>query len=251
MNAEPLIQFYNLRKRLASGCLLDIPELAVRQGTCIILSGDNGAGKTTLLKIVAGLEPPDGADVSYQGKVLPWRLAYRHYRCNVVYLHQTPYLFDRSVTANIAYGLRQAGLSRANVKAKVAQALKWAGIEHLSKRNARQLSGGEKQRVALARARVLSPKILLLDEPIASLDYESRERTYFLIQRLKAEQIGVIITSHESHRISALGDVHMHLHQGKLHNGFDAAMSERALPENGIRSISERTQPLTLDPSQR
>lgn len=231
MNTEPLIQFFNVRKYLASGCLLDIPELAIRQGSCMILSGDNGAGKTMLLKIVAGLEAPDSADVSYQGKVVPWQLASRHYRRNVVYLHQTPYLFDRSVAANIAYGLHRSGLSRADINANVAQALKWAGIGHLCKRNARQLSAGEKQRVALARARILSPQVLLLDEPTASMDYESRERTYFLVQRLKSEGIGVVITSHEPQRISSLADEHVHLHDGKLYRNFDAPEFKREITE--------------------
>ncbi len=226
MNAEPLMQFLNLQKYLGGRWLLDIPELTIRRAGCMILSGDNGAGKTTLLKIVAGLEPPDSADVSYRGKLLPWRAAHRDLRRNVVYLHQTPYLFDRSVTANIAYGLYHAGMTRADVKAKVTQTLEWAGLGHLAKRNARQLSGGEKQRVALARARILSPQLLLLDEPMASMDYESRERTYFLIQRLKSEGIGVVITSHEFQRIASLADEHVHLQGGKLYRNFDRPASE-------------------------
>jgi tungstate transport system ATP-binding protein len=184
----------------------------------MILSGDNGAGKTTLLKIMAGLEPADAGEVSYGGKVLPLRTAPKHYRDNIVYLHQSPYLFDCSVIDNVAYGLRRLRVSRATVQTKVAEVLEWAGLEHLGKRNAKYLSGGEKQRVALARARALAPKVLLLDEPIASMDYKSRERTYVLIERLKKEGMGVVITSHELYAVLPLADVHMYLHDGKLHD---------------------------------
>ena len=218
MKPEPILRFRGLRKFLANRWLLDISELSISAGQCMILSGDNGVGKTTLLKIMAGLEPPDAGEVSYDGKVLPLRTAPQQYRDNIVYLHQSPYLFDCSVINNVAYRLRRLRMPRAAVQAKVAEVLEWAGLEHLGKRNAKYLSGGEKQRVALARARVLAPKVLLLDEPIASMDYKSRERTYVLIERLKKEGMSVVITSHELYAVLPLADVHMYLRDGKLHD---------------------------------
>ena len=218
MKPEPILQFRGLRKFLANRWLLDISELSISAGQCMILSGDNGVGKTTLLKIMAGLEPPDAGEVFYDGKVLPLRTAPQQYRDNIVYLHQSPYLFDCSVIDNVAYGLRRRRMPRAAVQAKVAEVLEWASLEHLGKRNAKYLSGGEKQRVALARARVLAPKVLLLDEPIASMDYKSRERTYVLIERLKKEGMSVVITSHELSAVLPLADVHMYLRDGKLHD---------------------------------
>lgn len=238
MKSEPILQFRGLRKFLANRWLLDIPELSISGGQCMILSGDNGAGKTTLLKIMAGLEPPDAGEVSYGGKVLPLRTAPQHYRNNIVYLHQAPYLFDCSVVDNVAYGLRRLRLPRATVQAKVAEVLAWAGLEHLATRNAKHLSGGEKQRVALARARVLAPKVLLLDEPIASMDYKSRERTCVLIERLKEEGMGVVITSHELYAVLPLADVHMYLHNGKLH---DDAQDSSVTPMSS--SITAETTP--------
>lgn len=218
MKPEPIVRFNGLRKFLANRWLLDIPELSIWDGQCMILSGDNGVGKTTLLKIMAGLEPADAGEMSYGGKVLPLRTAAQHYRNNIVYLHQSPYLFDCSVIDNVAYGLRRLRVPRATVQTKVAEVLAWADLEHLGKRNAKYLSGGEKQRVALARARVLAPKVLLLDEPIASMDYKSRERTCVLIERLKKEGMGVVITSHELYAVLPLADVHMYLYDGKLHD---------------------------------
>ena len=91
------------------------------------------------------------------------------------------------------------------------EALEWAGLAQLAARNARRLSGGEKQRVGLARARVLSPKLLLLDESLANLDHVSRDRTFLLIRRLRSEGLSILVTSHEPQVSATLGDEHRHL----------------------------------------
>jgi tungstate transport system ATP-binding protein len=237
MGAQVLIAFHNLRKTIAGRCLFDIPQLVIEQGRCMFLSGENGTGKTTLLKIIAGLEAPDHAEVHYRDKILPWKKARRLCRGQAVYLHQTPYLFDASVADNVAYGLHRSGVPRAEARRHVAEALRWAGLEHLSERNARQLSGGERQRVALARARILSPRLLLLDEPTASMDYEARERTYFLIQRLRSEDMAVLIASHELERLMPLGDVHLHLHHGELRERADYTAAARGEASAAMRRV--------------
>lgn len=206
------LQLKHLRKSLNAGeRLLDIDEFSIRENTCMVLSGRNGAGKTTLLKILAGLDKPDYVDIVYDGKPLSWNLATQKMRLDVVYLHQQPYMFDRTVAENIAYGLRRSGLNRSQVDDKVDQALQWARLSKLAARNARQLSGGEKQRVALTRARVLSPRLLLLDEPFANMDINAREQTIQLIQRLKSEGVSTIVTSHEPYISTLIGDEHRHL----------------------------------------
>ncbi len=206
------LQLKHLRKSINAGeHLFDIDEFSIRENTCMVLSGGNGAGKTTLLKILAGLDKPDHVDILYDGEHLPWKLARQKLCQDVVYLHQQPYMFDKTVAENIAYGLRRSGLNRAQVDEKVDQALQWAQLSKLATRNARQLSGGEKQRVALTRARVLSPRLLLLDEPLASMDINAREQTIQLIQRLKSEGVSTIVTSHEPHISTLIGDEHRHL----------------------------------------
>jgi tungstate transport system ATP-binding protein len=215
--ADTLLRFRHLQKTVAPLTrLLDIAEFTVRAGSCTLLSGRNGVGKTTLLKIIAGLEPPDRAEVDYDGATLPWRQARRHYARHVIYLHQQPYLFDRSVAANVAYGLRGIGLEREEVAQHVQRALAAAQLDHLATRNARELSGGERQRVALTRALVLAPKLLLLDEPLANLDAESRERTCSVIAALKAQHVAVILTSHEPLSLNGLTDYHYQLDDGHL-----------------------------------
>ncbi len=216
-HSPPLLRLRDIRKTLPDDRpLLEIETLDIHAGRCLLLTGPNGVGKTTLLKIIAGLEPPDQAFVDYCGASLAWPAARRHYRRDVIYLHQQAYLFDRSVTDNVTYGLHGFGLSRAQIGERVDRALEMCGLSHLAERNARELSGGEKQRVALTRALVLSPRVLLLDEPFAGLDEESRNRTGFLIQRLKSEQVGMVVTSHELLPLAGIADAHLELRAGRL-----------------------------------
>jgi len=209
MNSLLHINF--LQKRYGDKGLLDISDFAIPAKKCIVLSGRNGAGKTTLLKILAGLNAPDSAEFVYQDQQLSWQAARPLLLRDVVYLHQQPLMFDRSVAENVAYGLRYTKLSKADIQEQTKQALSWAGLSHLAERNARQLSGGEKQRVALTRARILKPKLLLLDEPVANMDLESREQTMTLIQRLKFEGVTSIVTSHEPYFARLLSKDHRHL----------------------------------------
>lgn len=213
----PILRLTDIRKTLPTGRrLLEIDELSVHAGHCLLLTGPNGVGKTTLLKILSGLDPADHALVDYGGTRLLWPAARRRFRRDVIYLHQQAYLFDRSVTDNITYGLHGLGLSYAQIGERVQRALEWSGLSHLAGRNARELSGGEKQRIALVRALVLTPHVLLLDEPFAGLDEESRERTGFLIRRLKSEQVGVVVTSHELLPLAGIADEHLELCEGRL-----------------------------------
>lgn len=212
-----LLRFRRLLKTKAAGApLLDIDDFSIPAGGCLLLSGRNGTGKTTLLKIIAGLEPPDRAEVQFGDVTLPWEMARHRYRRDVIYLHQQPYLFDCSVADNVGYGLRSAGMTRTQIAARVVQGLETAALAHLASRNARELSGGEKQRVALTRALVLAPRLLLLDEPLASLDEEARERTLAFILELKSHGIAVLLTSHERLSLAAVADCHYELSDGRL-----------------------------------
>jgi tungstate transport system ATP-binding protein len=214
---EALLELRGLRKSFGERRLLDIPRLVVPARGCVLLSGPNGAGKTTLLRIIAGLEPPDRAQVVVDGSALPWAQARRRYARGAVYLHQQPYVFDRCVADNVAFGLKAAGVPRRERGRIVEEALDWAGLTHLAQHNARELSGGERQRVALTRARVLSPRLLLLDEPTASLDTRAREQTYALIRRLRDEGMALLVTSHEPEAVRRVADAHLHLEHGRLH----------------------------------
>ena len=211
-----VIRLEGVKMRMGGAPLLDIARFELPSGSCTILSGRNGAGKTTLLKIAAGLLRPDTASVQTGSGSLDWRSARPMLRKHSIYMHQHAYMFDQNVGDNVAYGLRKAGVPAAQRIERVRTALAWAGLADLEARSARHLSGGERQRLALARARVLSPALLLLDEPTTNMDEEARQQSFFLIRRLVSEGAGVVIASHDRHIIGQLGDRHVNLADGRL-----------------------------------
>jgi tungstate transport system ATP-binding protein len=225
-----IIRYSALRKTIHGELLLDIESLEIHEHSCVALSGRNGAGKSTLMRIIAGLETPDSVAVTFDGQTMPWKRACQKMRTHVIYLHQQPYLFDRSVTDNIAYGLRRQGMAIKEISRKVSEALDWAGIGHLQLRNARELSGGERQRVAFARARILSPRVLLLDEPTTNMDSEAREQAYRMIRRLKEDGVSILLSTHEFHTVAHVCDAHLSLESGSLQlQAIDKAGTDRKI----------------------
>lgn len=233
-----VLRVENIRKSYGKRTVLEMPALEIGSGAVIYLSGRNGAGKTTLLKILAGLEAPDQATVIRHDQRTSWRQAAPALRREVVYLHQQAFMLDGSVQGNLEYGLKVAGLGRRERRRRVAQALDWLGINDLTRQHARSLSGGERQWVALARAWLLRPRLLLLDEPSANMDLESRERTGFLLRRLMETSMGLIITTHHPDALSALANRHLHLDGGRLREPGAPATPHR------IPGPRARTQPV-------
>ena len=212
---------HNVRKSISHRTVLDIEKLVVYPDECVVIHGPNGSGKSTLLKILAGLIMPDNGEVTVNGTNHSWRQTYRLFRTQTVYLHQSPYLFDRTVEDNIAYGLKLRKHNRTVIQQEVASALEWAGLAHLAKRNARELSGGEKQRVALTRARILTPKLLLLDEPTAAMDRDSRQQAFAMIRDLASDGNAVYIATHESANLYSPDRV-IELENGKRVDGCES-----------------------------
>ncbi len=206
-----------LDKYFGERCLFRIAHFAILPATAYTLSGPNGAGKSTLLRILAGLEPATAiGSATYQGQAVSLYPASSVLRRQIVYVHQHPVMFDRSLDKNVAYGLHGMALSRQEMQERLDDAIEWAGIAHLRKLPARSLSGGEKQRVALARARVLRPRILLLDEPTASLDGEAREHVMQLIPQLVSDGCSLVIASHERDLMNLPGATRIRLETQQL-----------------------------------
>ncbi|MCP3665144.1 MAG: ABC transporter ATP-binding protein [Gammaproteobacteria bacterium] len=186
------------------------------KGELTLLTGQNGSGKTTLLRILAGLLRPDQARFNFQDQQLDWKQSRRYLQQHICYLHQQPYLFDGTVTSNIAYGLKRRGASRREITRRVEEALNLINLDHLAGRDSKALSGGERQRVAIARAWVLSPRLMLLDEPVANLDKHSRKQCLQLINQMGEHDIGVVLTSHDPQHGELQLNRHIHLHAGTL-----------------------------------
>lgn len=214
--SEPLVVFRGIEKTFAETNILRNVDISLYPGKCILLSGNNGSGKTTLLKIIAGLETPSRAEIEFSGKSHSWKSAIRSIRREIIYLHQQPYLLSGTVESNVSYGLRFTHLNRKQLRESVKEALEWAGLSDVAKQQAKTLSGGVQQRVAFTRAWILKPKVLLLDEPMANMDIESREQACDLLKRMKSEGMSIVITSHDTNIIDGLIDIHFSLSNGKL-----------------------------------
>ncbi|HHJ20520.1 MAG TPA: ABC transporter ATP-binding protein [Gammaproteobacteria bacterium] len=216
MTAEHVyIRFSGIIKRWQKKMVLNQVDIELQGGHCILISGENGSGKSTLLRIMAGLLKPEQAYVDIGMGNLPWKRCLKLVRQQMMYLHQSPYLFDGSVEKNLSYVRSASGYKKPNQNA-IHQAMAWADITHLAKQPTQGLSGGERQRVALARAKLKQPKILLLDEPTANLDQESRYRTVELLCGLKKQGVAIVIASHDPVHFLHVIDTRLHLQQGHL-----------------------------------
>jgi len=209
------IEFNNISKHYRRRIILEGVDFKLQKGQCTMLCGTNGSGKTTLLRIMAGLEKPDAGTISTGLVEIKWRTYRRALQAKIMYLHQHPYMFDASVRQNIAYALPR-GYSSSDRSRHINEALQWADLESLADNSATSLSGGEAQRVALARAWLRAPAALLLDEPMANMDQESRLRTHTLLRQLKSDGMAIVLTSHDEMQFQSLTDRQLLLKNGKI-----------------------------------
>jgi spermidine/putrescine ABC transporter ATP-binding subunit len=190
-------------------------SLTVQAGEFFSLLGSSGSGKTTTLRLIGGFELPDAGQVFIGGEQVTTLPPYRR---NVHTVFQSYALFPHlSVAANIAYPLKLAKVSQAEIQERVAESLRMFRIEGLGDRRPAQLSGGQQQRVALARALVNRPKVLLLDEPLSALDAKIRQEVREELRGLQ-HQLGLtfIYVTHDQEEALALSDRIAVMHDGQV-----------------------------------
>ena len=190
-------------------------HLRLPQGTKLSVLGPSGSGKTTLLRLIAGLETPDSGDIFFD-----------HQRINDQPPHKRQFgmmfqefaLFPHmNVYGNIAYGLRMKGLSKGRIESRVKEMLAMTGLSGFEKRHVDALSGGERQRVALARALAPEPRLLMLDEPLSSLDRVLRKRLLGeLTTILSRLNITTLFVTHDHEEAFAAGTQVIIMNQGKI-----------------------------------
>lgn len=164
----------HLVRRYGARTVVDVDELTIPAGETLALVGPSGSGKSTLLRLLGLLEAPDAGRIFVGGREVTTKE--RDVRLEMAAAFQRPYLMRGSVGANIEYGLRLRGVGRAERHRRVAAVLERVGLAGRAGESALRLSGGESQRVSLARALVLEPRVLLLDEPLASVEPTLRDR---------------------------------------------------------------------------
>ncbi|MFQ5980692.1 MAG: ABC transporter ATP-binding protein [Candidatus Heimdallarchaeota archaeon] len=190
------LQLQNITKTFGTAIALQHLDWKLEDGQFGIVLGPSGSGKTTLLKIIAGLLPPDSGSILFANKSVLKQSASER---NVGYVPQGLALFPHlTVEKNLAFGLEARHWKKHDIQKKITELLILGEIEDLSKRYPREISGGQQQRVALLRALAPQPQILLLDEPLGSLEARLRSRMLGVIKSIqKATRITTVLVSHD------------------------------------------------------
>ncbi|MFQ5614899.1 MAG: phosphate ABC transporter ATP-binding protein [Anaerolineales bacterium] len=199
----PLYRVRDLKKTYQARTVLDVPALAVREGELLAVVGPSGAGKSTLLRVLHFLEKPTSGQIGYCGQPVtdPVPLSQRR---EVSMVFQRPEMIDGTVWDNVEFGLRLRGIADPG---RVAGALKRVDLLPLKDAAVHTLSSGETQRVALARVMVLSPHVILLDEPTANLDPHNVALVEKIIRNLHRESgATIVLVTHNVFQARRLAD---------------------------------------------
>jgi tungstate transport system ATP-binding protein len=196
--------------------VLDIPSFAVDQGSIFSLIGPNGTGKSTFLQSLAGLLGIYRGRIRFKGREIA-RNDLVAYRRQIAFVFQEPLLLDTTVFGNVAAGLRIRRKTAREIEDRVHKALEQFGIRHLAERSARKLSGGEAQRTNLARAFAITPEIIFLDEPFASLDPPTREGLIEdLLKILRETRTTALMATHDQMEALRLADRMAIMNEGRI-----------------------------------
>jgi ABC-type Fe3+/spermidine/putrescine transport system ATPase subunit len=204
-----------LTKRFDDVVAVDSVDLQVDAGEFMSLLGPSGCGKTTTLRLIAGFELPNEGSILIGGDDVA-RLP--PYRRDVNTVFQSYALFPHlKVLDNVAYGLKQRGLSKEQRHDRARSMLELVRLPEVEERKPKQLSGGQQQRVALARALVMEPKVLLLDEPLGALDLKVRRQLQIELKRIQAT-VGVtfVYVTHDQEEALAMSDRVAVMNDGRI-----------------------------------
>lgn len=226
------MEIRSLSKQYSPGVGIDKVSLDVRRGELLAVLGPSGCGKTTLLRLIGGYEKASSGSISVDGADIT---ALEPERRNIGMVFQNYALFPHlNVIENVEFGLKmrgEAGLAR---RQKAHEALAFVNLEGMDQRRPTTLSGGEQQRVALARALAFSPRMLLLDEPLANLDRRIREQMRVEL-RLLQQRLGIatILVTHDQEEALTMADRIAVMERGRIHQ-CGTAIDLCLRPANGF-----------------
>lgn len=215
MSNEKFVELKNINKIFGSNKVIDDLSLTIPQGDMVTLLGPSGCGKTTVLRLLAGLEKPTSGQIFIDGEDVTERSIQQR---DIGMVFQSYALFPHmSLGENIGYGLKMIGLSKADIRERVEEALTLVDLEGFADRYVDQISGGQQQRVALARALVLKPKVLLFDEPLSNLDANLRRTMREKIRELQKQfNITSLYVTHDQSEAFAVSDTVIVMKKGVI-----------------------------------
>ena len=204
-NRRPILEIRSLTKSFGAFKAVENVSLTLYEGEIFALLGSSGCGKSTLLRMIGGFETPTSGSILLEGREL---IGVPPYKRPLNMMFQSYALFPyMSVWQNIAFGLRQQKLPRAQIAARVEKMLRLVHMEDYVDRRPFQLSGGQKQRVALARSLACEPRVLLLDEPMGALDKQLRERMRLeLVDIINSVGVTCLMVTHDQEEAMTMAD---------------------------------------------
>ncbi|MFL2809669.1 MAG: ABC transporter ATP-binding protein [bacterium] len=210
-----IVELDGVEKHFGEVAALDGVSAQIREGEFFSLLGPSGCGKTTLLRLIAGFEQPTKGNITIDGSQMhgveanerPTNMVFQSYAI-------FPHL---NVEENVGYGLKRLNLGKDETARRVNEMLKLVDLENYNKRPAHALSGGQRQRVALARSLIMKPKVLLLDEPLSSLDKNLREQMQVELRHLQ-RTVGItfILVTHDQEEALTMSDRIAVMFEGKI-----------------------------------
>jgi len=213
--AEPLVALDGVTKRFGDVTAVDAIDLSVRQGEFFTLVGPSGSGKTTTLRMISGFEQPTDGTIQIDGVAMS-SVPPEGRDTNLVF--QRLSLFPHmTVGENVGYGLKKSGVDRAERRRRVSEYLELVDLGGFEDRDPTELSGGQQQRVALARALINEPSVLLLDEPLSSLDRKLRKQMQVELRRIHERTQGTFFyVTHDQEVAMSLSDRIAVMNEGQI-----------------------------------
>ncbi|WP_278378268.1 polyamine ABC transporter ATP-binding protein [Stutzerimonas kunmingensis] len=212
-NKQVLLKIDRVTKKFDETVAVDDVSLSIHQGEIFALLGGSGSGKSTLLRMLAGFERPTEGRIFLDGQDITDMPPYER---PINMMFQSYALFPHmTVEQNIAFGLKQDGLPKEEVEARVKEMLGLVQMTQYAKRKPHQLSGGQRQRVALARSLAKRPKLLLLDEPMGALDKKLRSQMQLeLVQIIERVGVTCVMVTHDQEEAMTMAERIAIMHLG-------------------------------------